>query len=142
MAEVAIADDARAAEARLFTRYLVGREAPPALVERYVAASHQVLMPTLDPADAAVLAFVHRHPWSIGCLDAASGLLRPGGALRNRILLMAAVLETTPDFADQFLPRQMGPLALVAYVAVAGVAAVAQALVGLVIHRGVAGRAG
>lgn len=135
MAEPATFDDARAAEARLFARYLVGREPPPALVERYVAASLQVLPPVPAAEDAAVLAFARRHPWSIGCLDAAAGLLRPGGALRSRLLLMAAILETTPDFADQFLPRQMGPLALVAYVAVTGVVAVLQAIVGTVVHR-------
>jgi hypothetical protein len=141
VAERATDDDARAAEARLFTRYLVGREAPPALVDRYVEACRRLLPAAPDPSDDAVLAFARRHPWSIGCLDAACGLVRPGGDFRSRILLMAAVLETTPDFADQFLPRQMGPLALVAYVGVAGTAAVLQALVGLVLHRGLARRA-
>ena len=63
-------------------------------------------------------------------LDAAAGLLRPGGALRNRILLMAAILETTPEFADHFLPQHMGPLALVLHVGVAGTVAVLNALGG------------
>jgi hypothetical protein len=85
--------------------------------------------------DAAVLAWVRRHPWSLGPLDAACGLVRPGGTLRNRVLLMAAVLEASPEFADDFLPRHLGPLALVARVAVAGMVAVANALGGLVLLR-------
>ena len=74
-------------------------------------------------------------------LDGASGLLRPGGALRNRILLMAAILESTPEFADHFLPRQVGPIALAVRVGAAGTVAVANALVGAVLLTAIARRA-
>ena len=134
-------DEDLAAEARVFARYLVGRDAGPAHVARYVAASRTHFPDPLVPEDAAVLAWVRRHPRSVGMLDAAAGLLRPGGALRNRILLMAAVLETTPDFADDFLPHHVGPLDLALRVGVAGVVAVANALGGLVLHQLVVRRA-
>lgn len=130
-----MSDDALAAEARSFARYLVGRAANDAQVTRYVLACRTHFGDALAPEDAAVLAWVRRHPWSIGPLDAGAGLLRPGGALRNRILLMAALLETTPEFADQFLPRHVGPLALAARVISAGVVAVGNALVGAVLLR-------
>jgi hypothetical protein len=126
-------DGDRAVEARIFARYLVGRNPSPAHVERYVAASRTHFPDPLPPDDAAVLAWVRRHPWSVGPLDAACGLARPGGALRNRVLLMAAVLEATPEFADDFLPHHLGPLALAARVGVAGVVAVANALGGLLL---------
>ena len=134
-------DTALAGEARLFGRYLVGREPSDALVARYVAAcrTHFAEPPRAD--DAAVLAWVRRHAWSIGMLDAASGLLRPGGPLRNRILLMAAILESTPEFADHFLPRQVGPLALALRVGVAGTIAVANAVAGAVLLKALARRA-
>jgi hypothetical protein len=127
------ADDTRADEARLFGRYLVGREPSPAHVERYVAACHTHFASPLAPEDAAVLAWIRHRPWSIGMLDAACGLLRPGGALRNRVLLMAAILETSPEFADDFLPHHSGPLALVLRVGVAGAVAVANALAGAIL---------
>ena len=123
-------DGDREVEARIFARYLVGRDPSPGHVERYVAASRTHFPDPLAPDDAAVLAWARRHPWSVGPLDAACGLVRPGGALRNRVLLMAAVLEATPDFADDFLPHHVGPLALAARVGVAGVVAVANALGG------------
>jgi hypothetical protein len=110
-------------------------------VARYVAASRRHFPEPLAPDDAAVLAWIRRHPRSVGLLDAAAGLLRPGGALRSRVLLMAAVLETTPEFADDFLPHHVGPLALVLRVALAGAVAVADALGGLVLHRLVVRRA-
>jgi hypothetical protein len=138
--EAAGSDDALAAEARLFARYLVGRTPDEAVVARYVAASRRHFPDPPGSEDAAVLAWMRRHPWSVGPLDAAAGLRRPGGSVRNRILLMAALLETTPAFADQFLPRQTGPLALVWRVGVAGAVAVANALVGMALHRAVTGR--
>jgi hypothetical protein len=132
---------ALATEARLFGRYLVGRDPGDAIVARYVAAcrTHFADPPRAD--DAAALTWVRRHPWSVGPLDAASGLLRPGGALRNRILLMAAILESTPEFADHFLPRQVGPLALVVRVGTFGAIAVANAVVGAVLLKALARRA-
>ena len=126
-------DGDRAVEARIFARYLVGRDPTPTHVERYVAASRTHFPDPLGPEDAAVLAWVRRHPWSAGPLDAACGLARPGGVLRNRVLLMAAILEATPEFANDFLPHHLGPLALVARVGVAGVVAVANALGGLLL---------
>ena len=134
-------DAALAGEARLFGRYLVGREPGDALVERYVAACRTHFPETSRADDAAVIAWVRGHPWSVGMLDAASGLLRPGGPLRNRILLMAAILESTPEFADHFLPRQVGPLALALRVGVAGAIAVANALIGVVLLKALARRA-
>jgi len=134
-------DGDRAVEARIFARYLVGRDPSPTHIERYVAASRTHFPDPLAPEDAAVLAWVRRHPWTVGPLDAASGLTRPGGALRSRVLLMAAVLEATPEFADDFLPHHLGPLALVARVGIAGVVAVTNALGGLLLLRLAARRA-
>ena len=134
-------DEARTVEARIFTRYLVGRDPTPALIERYVAASRTHFPDTPPPEDAAVLAWARAHPWSTGLLDAAAALLRPAGPLRNRVLLMAAILETTPEFADAFLPRQVGPLALVVRVGLAGVVAVANTLVGALLYKAVVRRA-
>ena len=127
-------DAALAREARLFARYLVGQAPTDALVARYVAANRALFTEAPAPPDVAIVAFVRRHPWSTGLLDAASGILRPGGPLRNKILLMAAILETTPEFADRFLPRQIGPLALVIRVGVAGVVAVTEVLLGAALY--------
>jgi hypothetical protein len=133
-------DAALGDEARLFGRYLVGREPNDALVARYTAAC-RTHFPDTPPEDAAVIDWARRHPWSVGMLDAASGLLRPGGPLRNRILLMAAILESTPEFADHFLPLHVGPLALALRVGAAGTIAVANAVVGAVLLKTVARRA-
>ena len=120
-------------EARLFGRYLVGRVPPPELVERYREANRILFGGTAPGPDAAVVAFGRRHPWSIPFLDGAAGLLRPGSLLRNKILVMAAVLEASPSFAEQFLSRTVHPVVLVLRVVGLGTLAVVRAAVGVLI---------
>jgi hypothetical protein len=120
-------------EAAIFARYLVRSAAPPDVAARYREAVRR-LFPDPDGArDRALLAFVRRHPWSIGCLDAAAALLAPGCRLRQRLLVMAALLETTPDGAAEFLPGEptLGQLAL--RLPAIGLGAVARLLLGLVL---------
>lgn len=112
-------------------RYLVGREPAPALVARYVAASRTLFAVATTPQDRAVVAWVHRHPWSLPFLDAAAALRAPTGLLRGKVLVMAAVLEASPEHAEDFLPAAVSPAGLVWRLLVSGTAAVMQALVGL-----------
>ena len=130
------ADEGRAleVEARLFARYLVGRQPPAELVERYRAANAAIFTEPVAREDAALVAFARRHPWSVSLLDAASGLLRPGSLLRNKILLMAAILETSPAFADEFLPRDARPLGLLLALVAHGTVAAARAALGAVVY--------
>ncbi|HYY06513.1 MAG TPA: hypothetical protein VE997_08040 [Candidatus Limnocylindria bacterium] len=131
-----VVDERRAleAEAHLFARYLVGRPPPAELVERYRAANAAIFTEPVARQDAALIAFARRHPWSVSLLDAASGLLRPGSLLRNKILLMAAILETSPAFADEFLPRDARPLGLVLALLAHGTVAATRAALGAVVY--------
>jgi hypothetical protein len=125
------ADDGTSREARIFARYLVGRVPPPSLVARYREAT-RIIWPTHAPVDHdPLLTFVRRHPWSLGPLDAATSLLQPGAALRARILTMAAILEASPEFADDFLPRGASASRLVWTVVTAGAVTTLHAVAGL-----------
>lgn len=117
-------------EARIFTRYLVGRDAPDELVARYRDASRVLLYQPPDARETAVVEYVRRHAWSLPFLEAASALLRPGSLLRNKVLMMGAILETSPAFAEEFLPRNVSLLALVFRVLASGTAAVVRTIVG------------
>ena len=131
LASEAVPDDAvLEAEARIFGRYLVGRTPTPDIVARYCDASRALWQGAPSPGDAERLAFVRRHPWSAGPLDAAAALFDPGGQLRGKVLVAAAILETTPAHADDFLPRSVSVAALFWRLAVSGTTAIALAVLG------------
>lgn len=123
-------------EAILLARYLLGRaSAPPAppILDRYAEGSVRLFRDEDSPRDRALIAFVHRHPWSLPPLDAACALVRPQCSLRGRLILMLAILETTPEHAEHFIaePRPRGVALL--RLAVLGVSGTLKAALGLVI---------
>ena len=122
------------AEARVFSRYLVGRDPPDELIGRYERANRALFTEAADQRDRAIVGFVGRHPWSVSFLDAASGLLRPNGLLRGKILTMGAILETSTEFADEFLPRAAHPAELVLRFFTLGVVAVICAVLGSLLY--------
>jgi hypothetical protein len=121
-------------EADQLARYLVGRSAPPELAARYRAANGAIWAGAPARREAALVDFVRRHPWSLPYLDAAAALVQPGGRLRGKVLVMAAVLETSPALAEEFLPRDVPRGRALAQLLGAGVAAVAQAAGGLLLY--------
>jgi hypothetical protein len=122
------------AEALMLTRYLVGTTPSPDLIERYREANRTLWTAPPPPFEAGLVAFVRRHPWSLGCLDAAAALRQPAGRLRGKVLVMSAVLETSPALADEFLPRSVPAGMLVVRLAAAGAVAIAQAALGLLLY--------
>ena len=123
-------DSVLEAEARIFGRYLVGRPPAAEVVARYRDASRVLWPGAPGPGDAERLAFVRRHAWSVGPLDAAAALFDPSGQLRSKVLVTAAILEATPAHADDFLPRSVSVPALFWRLAVSGAVAVALAMLG------------
>lgn len=113
-------------------RYLVGRLPSAHLLARCEVATRERLAPPAAGVDLALWRFVARHPWSLGPLDAAAAVLRPQGDLRSRLLVVAAVLEATPEYAEEFLPCRGGLLNL-ARLPVLGLTAVVRAFLGLML---------
>jgi hypothetical protein len=124
---------ARHDEARRFARYLVRAEPGAAELERYARACDRLFPPPQSPADEALVAFARRHPRALPWLDAACALRRPEALLRRRLLLLAAILETTPRFAPRFLPRHASAAGLLQRLAGHGVRAAAAAALGLLL---------
>lgn len=116
-----------AEECVLLTRYLLDREPSPELVARYEAA-HSVL--ELSGSDGE-LRFVHRHPWALAYLEAAAGFVSPRGVLRQKVYLMAAILEATPEHAEFFLRTPAPFWPLVAGLVWQGVRSAVKAALGL-----------
>jgi hypothetical protein len=101
-------------ECKIITHYLVGRWPEEDLVLRYVEANQILLAGRADPIDESILAFIRRRPRSLPYLDAALALLRRQAILRDKILLMLAILEATPQFTSAFLPEPLSKIGFLA----------------------------
>jgi hypothetical protein len=91
-------------EARTIAYYLTGREAEKFIVERYVTAVDMIFKSAPAPDDRNILSFVRNHPSTLPFFDAASAVFFSRNQLRARILLMVAILETTPEYCGHFFP--------------------------------------
>jgi hypothetical protein len=101
-------------EGRLFARYLLDREPPQDMIDRYISANRELGTDIAMQSTEKLMECTLTHPWSIPFLDAAAGVIQPDFLLRKKIYIMAAVLEASPIFADQFLPQNLAPFKLFA----------------------------
>lgn len=115
-------------EARVFGRYLVGEAPSDVLVERYCAATHAI--PDVQ-TDDVIVAYARRHPWSVSLLDAAAGLTATSSLLRKKLLVMTAIVETTPELIAKTEPRVVGLPQLAVRLGVAGVRTAFEVTAGL-----------
>ena len=126
------ADQLRA-EAAAIGRFILKRPIEAEFIDRYVAAHEHLALRPSYRADATVLAFAMTHVATLPSLDAAAALVRPQALLHRKALLLTAILEASPRYADQFLPRTRSWLGLAALVARVGLATMFQIAVGVLI---------
>lgn len=89
-------------EFEVFARLVVGHAPPPALAARYADGVAKLFA---GGDESPALRAARRGPTAAGLLDAGCALLRRDDPLRHRLLLATAVMEATPEFTGQTLPR-------------------------------------
>lgn len=117
-------------QAQAFTHYLLKRPATTQALGLYEQAINNKV--SIDKADHKLLAYIEKHPWSLGVIDAGLPYLKPYSEVRRRLYIMLAILEASPDYFDAFLPQKRSPLYLI-YIAYSGLRAIAKAVLGLVL---------
>lgn len=125
-------------EATQFSRYLIGAEPTEELIARYCAASAILFTTPPSASDRKILAFARAHPWSIPLFDASTGA-SPGSRFRRKLLVMMAILETTPRFVEQTSPVSVGLGKLVVRVGQAGAVMAVSLVAGLVLTFAITG---
>ena len=118
-------------EAIVFGRYLVDREPSEELVERYCRANETLFTGEVGDRDRAALEFARKHPWSVPMLDAAAGLSGQTPLFRKKLLVMTAIVETTPEFVERTEQRAVGLPRLALRVGFAGARTAFHAATGL-----------
>jgi hypothetical protein len=88
-------------DADLFGTYVLGRAIDRRSAQLYEQAERALGY----GADDALVRLVRRHPRLLRPIDTLLAVLRPDALLRKKLLLMAAILETQPQYAADFLPR-------------------------------------
>ena len=99
-------------ECGVFTRHISGRPATPQVAEQY-AVAHQVLS-GMEPSDGHerwLLRVARLGPAACRIADAWARLAAPRGALRRKLVVLLAVLEVSPPYAEE-LDQPRGGAAL------------------------------
>lgn len=94
-------------EARVLARHLMGDNAPAELLSRYTNCVRSKIGAGLDDKQNFMTSLALKRPTWIGPLDAFLGIYDRNHDLRKRLLIMAALMETTPNFAPQFLSSKV-----------------------------------
>lgn len=83
-------------ECDVFCRYLTGRPAADYIREKYRAFHASPAAAELNAGrfDRTLVAVAARHPLAARFADAYGAAVRPGGALRQKLVLLVAVLES------------------------------------------------
>lgn len=117
-------------QARLFTRYLINKPANSRVTKVYVHALHNN-PPAIEDYDNKLIALVMKQPRLLSMIDAGLPFVRPYSELRRRIYLMLSILESDPEYSEDFLPKQRG-LSYILTIGFSGIFALTKAIFGVV----------
>ncbi len=118
-------------EARALGRLILRRDVDAEFVDRYVEAHRHLLTGAQPPREVSLVRVAVARPVLLACLEAAVALVQPDSLLRKKSLLMAAILEASPRYADEFLPRPIGWVGLAFLAIRVGLGSAARLAVGL-----------
>lgn len=89
-------------EPQVFARYLGARSTDEALIKQYRQAV-EVLQVSLSDADKRLLQKLVSMPFLLPFIDGALALRKPDHPVRERILIMSALMETDKKYIAHFL---------------------------------------
>jgi hypothetical protein len=121
-------------EAETIAEYLVHRRPSSILVDRYIAGATKFFPPDDNTLDASIRLFIVAHPSSIRYLDAAFALFSSKNKLRKKILLMVTILETTPEYCEEFFEAASTRTGFLFSVIAIGTRTLTKAIIGMVLN--------
>lgn len=96
----------------MFGRYILGRRLDHASEQLYESALEVLILGT-TPRESRLIQLVISRPWLIAFIDGGLTVLNRTNGLRQRLVLMSAITEASPLYADLFLPVRRGPFYIV-----------------------------
>jgi len=92
-------------EAHILGKYLIGQPISDDLAQRYQTAINK-LDTTLNPSEEKLWKKCLNSPTFLSYIDSGLALADAFSKIRFRIYIMFCILETTPEYAKEFLPRK------------------------------------
>lgn len=92
-------------EAQILSKYLVGKECPSEIADRYLEAVNK-LNAVFNDKEQKTWSKMLISPFYLKLIDSGLAISNPQSALRKRIFIMLAILEASPDFTESFLPQE------------------------------------
>jgi hypothetical protein len=120
-------------EAENFGAYILKKKPSEDAINKYIRiVKSRRSDESANPLDKKLLGFARKHRWSIGLIDSYLALFKPESEFRHRLYIMFAILESSHEYSDHFLPVKRGPIHIV-YIFYTGAKAVVKIPFGLVI---------
>jgi hypothetical protein len=92
-------------EAIVLTRYLISKHPTQKAIDLYKeACRHHII--ELTSKEQRLWRKAMRFPVLLPFIDAGFALQKQTSSLRKKILIMFAILESLPDYANHFLPQK------------------------------------
>ena len=117
-------------EALMIGKYLLGKVPVEPVIERYILGAKTLFRDLPQSLEIEIEVFLRRHPGTLPFLDAACALFYPKRLLRNKIILMVALTEATPEYCDEFFPSTFSKLSFLWTTITLGVTTIVNAAVG------------
>jgi hypothetical protein len=93
-------------EAITFGKYLLSGETPDEKSIALYEAAHQYKKIDVSTAEKKLFEFALKNRWAIGAIDGALAFKNPEHVIRKKLLVMSAVLECRPQYAELFIPKK------------------------------------
>lgn len=102
-------------EALIFGKYLLSGKVPDEKSISLYEKAHEHKPIAVPDAEKKLLQFALRNRWALGAIDGALAFKNPDHVIRRKLLVMSAVLECRPKYADRFIPKKRSPFYIIAF---------------------------
>lgn len=102
-------------EAITFGKYLLSGETPDEKSIALYEAAHGHKNLSVLAAEQKLFDFAVRNRWALGAIDGALAFKNPDHIVRRKLLLMSAILESRPKYAELFIPKKRSVFYLIAF---------------------------
>lgn len=102
-------------EAITFGKYLLSGKSPDEKSIALYEAAHVHRPIEVPDTERKLLAFALRNRWALGAIDGALAFKNPDHVIRRKLLVMSAILECRPQYAELFIPEKRSFLYIFAF---------------------------